>query len=266
MDTLENSAPLPCPPVIVPGEPAGVPPRLPWGFWVTTGFGVALICSYMGAQIVAGIGYVLGYAFLHDGETAHAVETLAANGTVFSIGVILGAPLTMLICGWFVRLRKGLTVSDYLGLHWPKFRTLIWWGLGLLLLWGGSDALTIALQRPIVPEVMAEIYWNTWFKPLIWLAMVIAGPATEEFIFRGFLFRGWKESRLGAWGTILLTALLWAAIHVQYDLYGIATILVAGIFLGWARLKTGSVWVCTVLHAVMNLIATLQVELLTTPA
>jgi uncharacterized protein len=58
---------------------------------------------------------------------------------------------------------------------------------------------------------------------------------------------------------VIITSLLWAAIHLQYDLYGIATIFVGGIFLGWVRLKTDSIWLCIILHGMMNLIATLEV-------
>jgi membrane protease YdiL (CAAX protease family) len=53
--------------------------------------------------------------------------------------------------------------------------------------------------------------------------------------------------------------LIWAAVHHQYDLYGIATIFVIGLLLGTARMKTDSVYPGIVMHALMNLIATIQV-------
>lgn len=106
---------------------------------------------------------------------------------------------------------------------------------------------------------MLEVYGTAGNAlPLLWLALIVAAPFSEEFLFRGFLFTGLKESRLGAYGTILITSLIWASIHAQYDLYGITTIFVAGIFLGFARLKTNSIWLCVLLHGLMNLIATLQ--------
>jgi membrane protease YdiL (CAAX protease family) len=54
---------------------------------------------------------------------------------------------------------------------------------------------------------------------------------------------------------------LWAAIHLQYDAYGIGMIFVCGILLGYARMRTGSVLLCMVMHAFMNLVATIQTEL-----
>lgn len=58
-----------------------------------------------------------------------------------------------------------------------------------------------------------------------------------------------------------MTAALWAMIHLQYDAYGIATIFVGGILVGLARLKTGSVLLCVMMHAMMNLVATIQVAI-----
>ena len=262
MNAPENSTP----PLLAQPVAASAPPRLPWGFWATGGLGAVLICAYLTAQVIALVLYMAGLMIWQGSKSLPAMELLVTNGTVLSLSVILGGPVTIFLCGLFAWLRKGPTIPSYLGLCWPKPRVVIWWSLGLLLLWAGSDALTMGLDRPVVPDVMAEIYWNTGFRPLIWIALVIAGPATEEFVFRGFLFRGWQESRLGGWGTILLTSLLWAVIHLQYDLYGIALIFVAGIFLGLVRLKTGSVLFCTFLHSVINLIATIQIEFFTTPA
>ncbi|MGC3961487.1 MAG: CPBP family intramembrane metalloprotease [Verrucomicrobiota bacterium] len=217
----------------------------------------------MMAQVIALVLYMAGVIILQGSKSIPPVETLTTNGTILSLSVLFGGPVTIFLCGLFAWLRKGPALPSYLGLCWPKGRAVIWWSLGLLLLGVGSDALTMILNRPAVPEVMAEVYWNTGFRPLIWIALILAGPMTEEFVFRGFLFRGWYESRLGSWGTIILTALLWASIHLQYDLYGIGMIFVAGIFLGLVRLKTGSVLFCTFLHSIINLIATIQIEFCT---
>ena len=46
---------------------------------------------------------------------------------------------------------------------------------------------------------------------------------------------------------------------LQYDLYGVATIFVSGLLLGYARLKTGSLYPTLFLHGLMNLIATVEV-------
>ena len=92
----------------------------------------------------------------------------------------------------------------------------------------------------------------------IWLAVIVAAPVFEEIFFRGFLFKGLQHSRIGPLGAILVTSLLWATIHLQYDLWDLGIIFALGIFLGFARLKTGSVYATIALHALVNLIATIE--------
>ena len=63
------------------------------------------------------------------------------------------------------------------------------------------------------------------------------------------------------WRFGLLTALIWALIHVQYSAYEIAIIFIMGIMLGIVRLRTGSLWSAILMHAFMNFVATLQLAL-----
>jgi len=127
-------------------------------------------------------------------------------------------------------------------------------GLGMLF-----DGLRTLLHRPIVPEVMVQTYQTAGIPPLLWLAVVVAAPLGEETLFRGFLFKGILHSRLGGAGAILLTALIWAVLHRQYDLFDMANIFVAGLLFGYARLRSNSIYSGLLMHALMNLIATIQV-------
>lgn len=249
------------PPPLLPNmvEPVNAPLRGPWGFWLTTGWGAIIGCAYLSVQVLVTVVYVAVYAVMHHGEPFPSADTIASNGLLLSVASILTVPVVVGLCLLFAKLRKGPSIRDYLGLTWPTPRAFIGWSLGLFVLMGASDSLTVALGRPIVPEVMVDMYRNTSFKPMIWVAIVIAAPVAEEFFFRGFLFQGWSQSRLGGLGTVWLTSALWAVIHLQYDAYGIATIFVGGILVGLARLKTRSMLLCVAMHAMMNLVATIQV-------
>lgn len=72
------------------------------------------------------------------------------------------------------------------------------------------------------------------------------------------MFAGLKQSRLGVVGAVIISAAVWAGIHLQYDLHGILVIFFLGLFLGFVRHKTGSTWLCVILHSIMNLIATIE--------
>ena len=88
--------------------------------------------------------------------------------------------------------------------------------------------------------------------PLLWFAVVVVTPFGEETLFRGFLFRGWLRSPRDAWPVIVITSLLWALIHVQYDWYVISQVFVSGLLLGWIRWATGSTLLAILLHGLIN--------------
>lgn len=81
---------------------------------------------------------------------------------------------------------------------------------------------------------------------------------SREICFRGFIFKGLAESRLRWYGATLVTAILWAAIHLQYDWYGISCIFALGLLLGTARAKTNSTLLTMWLHSVINIMATVE--------
>ena len=240
--------------------PDNLPPPLPlisprpWGFWATMGWTLVIAFAFIGAQLVAGI--VIGLVN-QDLGTREEIDT---NGMVLAIITCLAAPVAVGLCVLFAFLRKQFPLKNYLGIKWIEAREIRRWCIGVLVLILASDALTSFTGRPIVPDFMLEVYDTAGYAmPILWFALIVAAPLSEEFLFRGFLFTGLKHSRLGGTGAVLATALVWASIHLQYDFYGMTTIFVAGIFLGLARLKTDSIWLCIILHGIMNLIATLEV-------
>ena len=187
--------------------------------------------------------------------TAVAVgDRPGADGYLLSLGTLLSALVCVPILFGIAGLKRGANLRDYFALRGVSARTLLaWMGITLVLL-ALSDGLTWLLGKPIVPEFMRLMYQTGEPLWLLWLALVVGAPVFEETFFRGFLFTGFSASA-GPAGAILVTAALWAAIHQQYDLYGIATLFVLGVVFGLARLRTGSLYVPLALHAMTNLVA-----------
>jgi len=79
--------------------------------------------------------------------------------------------------------------------------------------------------------------------------LVIVAPVTEELLFRGIVLRG-LLSRYPAWLAVGLAALLFAAGHVNPWQFVSAFWL--GVAFGWFYVRTGSVFVCILGHAVSN--------------
>ncbi len=89
--------------------------------------------------------------------------------------------------------------------------------------------------------------------PLLLFAITVLIPISEESLFRGFLFRGWLQSPRSAWPVIVLTAGLFAIIHVQYDWFLIGQVFAFGVLFGWMRWVTGSTLLTMLLHGLVNL-------------
>jgi len=120
------------------------------------------------------------------------------------------------------------------------------------------NTITFLLGRDIVPPVMSELYRTSTHLTLLWFALVVAAPITEEFFFRGFMFKGLQHSKLGNIGAIVFTSFVWSIVHLQYNAYEVGSIFLIGLLLGWARVKTGSVLLTIAMHMMVNLIATLE--------
>jgi membrane protease YdiL (CAAX protease family) len=224
-------------------------PAKPWGAWATIGFGFLILILWIAAQVVAAL--ILG------GSTAGKGGGLS-QGWIMARGAIVGAPVAMGGALLAARARKGISVSAYLDLAWPTSRQVVRWSLVLVALLVCSDALTLALGRPLEPESVLSAYRSAGSLSVFLFGVIVAAPIGEEFLFRGFLFAGFSASRLGPVGAIAITSLVWGVLHSQYDLYGIASIVVNGVLLGLVRWRARSLWLCVALHGLMNAVATAE--------
>jgi HAD superfamily hydrolase (TIGR01509 family) len=232
----------------------------PWGPWATLGFGLEIAAAFVAAQFVVGLGFsFVAMATGHE-QILLDGQRLQTNGLFQALTTCGAAPVGIGMTCLAARWRRGVPVGDYLGLKKVPGRALLLWCVSFLAISMGSDGLSLLLGRPVVPAVVVESYKTAGFLPLFWLAVVVLAPLNEEVFFRGFLFAGLSRSRLGGVGATLLTSGLWAVIHGQYDWYGRATIFAFGLLLGGARLKTNSIVPTILMHALMNLATTLEVE------
>lgn len=237
-------------------DPSKLPPVQPWGAGLTLVFS---LCIFAGAILVQVLVVVLFAIASQMRGVSLSPEAMATDGLVLALATCGSAPVAVLMSLLFVHIRRGCTIQDYLGLSWPEPRLFRYSCLAILVLILMSDGLTALLGRPIVPEFMTQIYNTARFAPMLWMALIVAAPLSEEFLFRGFLYQGLSQSPIGPPGAIVTASLLWAAIHTQYDLYGMLSIFVSGLVLGYARWKTGSLYPPIVMHALMNVIATVEV-------
>ncbi|MGQ9425923.1 CPBP family intramembrane glutamic endopeptidase [Gilvimarinus sp. F26214L] len=228
-----------------------------WGFWATLAWSVLI-----GAVFIAVQTLVVG-AYVNIGDATKGYDAALMDGDVLSAATIASAFVCTGLVLLAVRLRRGGRPGSYLALRGVSGKSiLVWTGLFIVLL-VALDLLTSVLDRPVTPDVMREIYQSTDSKLLLFVGVVFAAAIFEEIFFRGFLLEGLRRSAMGNWPSVILTAALWSLVHLQYDVYGMASIFAIGVFLGAVRMGTGSTLLAIALHALNNALAFLFLMLTT---
>lgn len=254
---------------MTPGEP--VSPTLPatqdagavgrpWGFWATLGFCVVV----MTVQVAAAVPVALLFgAVIHitqpEPVAMEALRGLASNGLYLSLVLLVSTPPCVGLIFLLAWVRRQVPLRRYLGLGFPSAWQVARWLGGTVLFAAAATGLAFIMPDPMAARLMLRMYETAVFPPVMIVAFVLAAPLFEEFLFRGFLFEGIRRSRLGVPGAVLISSAVWAAIHFHYGWISIGLLLCLGLLLSAARLRTESVWVCFLMHAVFNLISMVQV-------
>jgi hypothetical protein len=233
----------------------------PLGIWPTIGLSIVVFIVFLATQTLVVVA-ALTLQHLQNPQLNPAVlaTDIEANGFLLSIATLVSAPLCTALIAWFIRWRKR-SIRDYLSLRIPPANRLFRWVMLTALLIAAVEVIHLLVDRSATSTFMADVYQTAYSLPLLYLAIGVMAPIFEEVFFRGFLFQGIRASRLGAIGAISLTASLWALIHVQYAWYDMLYIFGFGLLLGYAQLKTHSLYVPIAMHAFNNLLAVMQVAM-----
>jgi len=234
----------------------------PWGLWATLGFSAMIFALFSALQILVATVFVsLAKAEHPELDLEVYARSLSTNGFCIAIMTVVSGlictPLTLL----FTKLRQNISVKNYIGFKEPMKREWVQWLLILAAFLFLSDGISLLFHQPIVPPFMVDAYKTASSLPALLFAIVVVAPIFEEIFFRGFLFQGIRYSRLGPIGAIGVTSLLWAVIHLQYDIYGIATVFALGLLFGIARLRTDSIHLLMVMHSFVGLVAAMETAL-----
>lgn len=243
---------------------SAIPPSDTWGPWQTGGWALVVAALFSLTQVMSVWGFVWAASWLApDLLPDDAPAGLHTSGLLLATATLATAPVCLAAIAWIVR-RRTRAVWNYLA--WrplpPPVECLRWLGYGAVFIIL-ADGLSWIADRPLVPDFMRDTYVSSGWPPLYWLAVIAVAPLLEEIFFRGFLFRGLAASRLGATGAVVATSLLWSLVHTQYDPFELMIVLTGGLFLGWARVQSGSTRVTFGLHAGWNLVAVIQVAVVT---
>lgn len=144
--------------------------------------------------------------------------------------------------------------AEYLALNWPSSGELLR-ALAITAILMLAESLAVSIFGSVETSFDPQIFAMGAGGLMVFLiGGCIAAPVMEEFVLRGFIFRGWSQSFLGPVGSIVLTSVFWALIHIQYDWFGRFWIFVTGLALGHFRWRSNSTWLTVVVHSAINIV------------
>lgn len=227
-------------------KPLGVAATLGWALLV-----------FLIAQ-AAGAAVVLAWPSI---RVPTSISGISYDGALVALVTLIINPVQIVLLAAIVRWRTAREPMEYLGLVGFTLRDFLVGVIAMAALVAAIDGASRLAGLEIVPPFETDILTSGraegWLVPIL-LAIVVIGPAGEEIMFRGFLFRGWVTPGLRGVAAVVVITLLWSVQHIQYDWFGISQVFVTGLLLGWIRWRSRSTSLTILLHMLVNLDSTVE--------
>lgn len=238
---------------------------------------LAFLFMFIGLGIVAGSACTMLFANLYLGASADNVTKLISESNdpiVYRVIQVINVLFVMILPALFFARMQQADVTSYLrftkAISGKQAFLIVSIVLAALMVSGSLGA--VNEQIPI-PE-----NWSKYFRQLeadynkqvltlssmktvqdylTGLVILAFLPAiAEEVIFRGCLQQVFTRIARNAWVGIIITSLLFSAIHLSF--YGFLPRLFLGILLGYIFYKSDNIWLCILIHFLNNAFALTQ--------
>jgi membrane protease YdiL (CAAX protease family) len=230
--------------------PVSPPPPRTWDFMETT---LVVLIAYGVFNLAGGLSLALVLRVYGGTRTLSPLEfeALWQEGRWQGVAIIAAALPTMAVLWVAIRV-AGREFTEYLALNWPRGRELLraFGIMAIIVLAEGFVASFVGAENPATD--LNLVVGGPGGLLVLLISGCIVGPIIEEFVVRGFMFRGWSQSFLGPIGAIVLTSTVWAMNHTQYHWFGRLEIFVTGLALGHFRWRSNSTWLTVMVHSAIN--------------
>ena len=254
MDTLNPEHSLP---TVTPPERG----RSVWQIFVPALWGLLLFVVMFVVQ-----NAVIVYFVLRQGAfDLDKMKEVVGDGRNIALAVIMSLPAVLAVA-WLATHFARRPFADYLALRWTSWKNYLLATFGLVVLVAGWELLSRVTGHESTPEFMNNVFKTARADGVVWLlavAFCVAAPILEEVFARGLLYRGWSETILRVPGAIVLSSAAWALMHLQYDWYSLSEVFCLGLWFGYVRYRSGSLWPTIMIHALNNFAALVQTVYLT---
>ncbi len=239
---------------------------IPWPLFK----GIATLVMTIVSVIVTS-GVIAGGGSIEESQ-ARLVEFLTSDVAIKFTALIQLIVLVLALLIMF----KGLKRNDF-GSPIKAFPRLSFPGV-ILLMTGGAFLILIVLGMlstlaPAIFESYRQLMESSGLTGFTFVSIVttiVIAPFTEETLFRGISYDFLKKAGWGFWLVNIVQALLFGLTHMNMLdglMYGIeyfnivqgAYAFILGLFLGYIRERTGSIWPTILGHMVFNFVGTFVV-------
>ena len=214
-------------------------------------FGSQLLGLYIGAKIVLpnAAQLTVGELFAQGGE----------QGTVVSLSVLLCFILLSLLTYLMVarKVNHSRQLFAYLGFRPISARMLLQGASLLSLFILVSEAASQLLNRTPL-DFVDPLFASTDAKWLLIVVIVVVAPIYEELVFRGLIWSAIAEQferRRGLIIASVISSVLFAVIHTQYELFEMSAIFILALLFCYVRIKSNSLLLPILLHILNNGVA-----------
>jgi uncharacterized protein len=246
------------PPTVAFWDESARPP--PWGYfgsvvWTLLAFGLGSIAGMIFYVVMIGLEQTVALS-----QKINIDPSVRFDGVLLAYVYVASSIVQIAVFVFAIRLKRW-EVTEYLALIAPAARA-IFPALALVaaLVLITDGALAFFGKNP-VPEFQIVSYRTAkaaGLLPLLFAVIVLIAPLAEEIMFRGFLYRGFVRRPNHAPYAILVISLVFAAIHQQYDWFGLTQVFLMALLFGWVRWWSGSTILTVLMHVLANFIAMVE--------
>ncbi|WP_131667489.1 CPBP family intramembrane glutamic endopeptidase [Psychrobacter pygoscelis] len=225
--------------------------------WSVIGLVIFTIVGFFASQLL-GL-YIAAKIVLppDDGRgVAGLIEQGGMNGSVVSLSVIMSFIFLTLMTFLIIarKVPNSRRLAAYLGLR-GFTPTIAFQGVLLLLVFTiGNELLSQWFNRTPM-DFIDPLFASMESKWLLVIVVVLIAPLYEELLFRGLLWAAIAEQFAPRQGTVVasvVTSILFAMIHLQYQLFEMVSIFILALIFCYVRVKSNSTLLTMLLHIINN--------------
>ena len=178
------------------------------------------------------------------------MQALLFNGDMVASEALWSGGIALLLIMLTVFAWKKNNARVFLGLAPPRPMEFLKW-LGAFLVLGVIVESITRSSAMFESDFMAQVLATSTNDVLLFAGIALMAPIFEEFLLRGLLF-GSVRYIADEHVTVAVTAGVFTLMHMQYNWAIMLLILPMGVIFGYARSRSGSIWVPVVLHILNN--------------